>query len=493
MKAVLKSTSRMTLCCRWLCCFALAVSLGASWQGSVHAQSQSQYDPEFLDFQRSRVPTPDQLLNSLRVLQVMNDLQQQQANEALLDRIRDSRDELLSELTPEQQRNLVELGRRYLDRIDRGEQPEVPEALQQYLREQLSSDDLPESLRDMVENLPGGNPPRLPDTIRDNNRPDGSPQPRRIPDPFREDVQPGNIPGTEPGNRSSPISRERAEDLSRQFLERLQRFDENANPTPEIDPGVFEPRNNANTQIDIPDTGERVEVRFDRLLIEAAQRSRLNERGFGSRIAESMDGLFDGMISNIQSTIENHGSGSSGPAGWSSRVGDLMNSSSGGFWSALQGPSGGAAMPEVAQVSWWLLGGMALALVALLVWIGMRVFAEAESEFGDVYPRRRFRVPRVASPDDLVRAVDGYLLATFGRASQWWHARQAELALCSDQPQMRESIGELVECYEFARYSRAGAAALTSSQLDRCRAILKQISGRKTVSSEPAAEESPAS
>ncbi|MGI9519621.1 MAG: hypothetical protein ACR2NP_21390 [Pirellulaceae bacterium] len=457
----------------------LLIPLLLSCVFTAECSAQRYYDdPEFLDFSSRDVPTPDDLLKSL---QILNHLQQQQANSSLLEQIRQSGDDFFSDLSPEQQRALMDSVRSYLDRINRGEQPAVPEAFEEYLREMMSEGDLPESLRNLMDSLPESRQPFRPDVPP----PTDSTTPWRLPDFRPSELDPGTSPEL-PGRNGPPVSRENAEELGRQYLERWQELDRNTNPNPDVDSRLFEPGESGDNTINAPDTGEWIGVRFDRLLLRAAENSRLNESSFGSGLAESMDSLFDGMISNLQSTFENH---ESSGGGLSSRVRSRMSSGSEGLWSALRSPSASNAIPEVAQVSWWLLGGMALVLAGLLFWVARRVLGEASYEEGVEYPRRRFRVPKVGTSDDLVRAVDGYLLATFGAASQWWHARHAEVALCTDQPLMSQSIGELVDCYESARYSRAGAAAVSASQLERCRDILKQISRRKPVSAAAAGDD----
>jgi hypothetical protein len=94
-------------------------------------------------------------------------------------------------------------------------------------------------------------------------------------------------------------------------------------------------------------------------------------------------------------------------------------------------------------------------------------------------------MPRIDTPDDLVEAVDGLLIARFGADALWWHCGAVEQALGEQRPEMIQDISQLIEVYETARYGPE-TYEINPAQLERAAHALARLAESHPHAEEPA-------
>ncbi len=438
-----------------------------------------QVQHRFAPLSPSTVPTPNQLTQRLQA-----QLGSLNLNSSFADRFKDM-SSMLDGMDPEQIKKLMELGQQF----QQGDSPEIPDDLRQMLERKMQDRAFVEQLRNMegmqdllpnsglpsAERIPGVNPPKK-----------SSPQPNqgrtRPPVNPRQGAQGRSSQPSNPNSETEGYSRQpqpnrmpngfdpsEAERLTERFLEQLKQ--------------------NRSRDLDLPDLPEEnpfgnptdpVGNRFDRMILEAINNRANSDPESTSRFMKSLDSAFEGVAGHLHETARD--------SGFLDSLGSRGRNRRSGFSSRRPRPSvlGGVDIPTVttpnnfAEVSWVLLAGMGVVLLALLTWLGLRVFGGKSdiATAGTSLFSRRFRIGKIKTPGQLVQAVDGYLLSTFGKPSSWWHSRRAESALLTQTPSMDSEIAELVDVYEYIRYSEVGNS-ISENQITQGAQILKQLVAAK--------------
>ncbi len=466
---------------------------------SLHAQS---HDKGFREFPRELVPAPDQLL---RQLTVAGFFARDSIEGTPFDELQKRGMEMLAELSPEQRKNLTELAENYLR--ERGVDPSRPHG------------EWSELAREFQQQV--GDDPKLADTIEDFRRqfseleqqqrngqsPDRqtSDQPARTggastprsPNSEPEEPpsrsgyrwrEPSGEPATRGGKSESPAQQADAENARGNALPESTRGD---SPTPRNgtpargDRRLRDERRGTRGDGDDAPGEERIGVRFDRLLMDAAARGlESGDAGQQSRLADSVNSVLGHLARHVNSVVQQHArtSAERGESrGTPRRLRSLVNTSAlNQMWSRLNRlePARGAAttVPFGTPVFTIVLCLFLITGAWLVVRFLYRPLRMAKKSHDSNATHWRYSV--AGSPGELIAAVDGLLLARFGRSASWWDVRRAETKLReSEFRRVSDSrIGDLASAYEEARYS-GGARHWTADRLERLNETLRELTG----------------
>ena len=235
---------------------------------------------------------------------------------------------------------------------------------------------------------------------------------------------------------------------------------------------------------------EKVGTRFDRLLVQAAERtlgSEDNEDG----VTEGVSSILGNLIERVQDQakkkdedkrrarnsnrrkptgrLDSRGvemaSSPSGPKKSNSSSGGNSDSASnaqndpavpGANSSSLDPRSLLDSIPDLSSINPTQIFTF-FAIVGLILFVG---YLLAQSLVGDeqAAKNRKFikeiRAAKIDSPKDLVETVDAFLLSKFGIKSSWWNAGLAQRVLNSGSPDFQVRVDELIHDYVRARYMR---------------------------------------
>jgi hypothetical protein len=269
----------------------------------------------------------------------------------------------------------------------------------------------------------------------------------------------------------------------------------------ELISGTFDPERKANegelkrTSPNDGTSGEKVGTRFDRLLVEAAQRSL--ESGDKEGVSKGVGSVLGSLIERIQNRASNNSDreGAKGQNPRGSEPGDNRKdlssseddavagtdssgaSSSNDQWNRSSDSAGenpfsppqsnsadGNLDPRKMLDSISNLSAIdathvftIFAIVGLVLFIG---YLLAKSVVGDEVKLNRRKViqqirsSKIKTPKDLVETVDMFLLSKFGIKSSWWNARLAQRVLISGSPEFQTRVDDLIQDYVRARYMR---------------------------------------
>ena len=425
------------------------------------------------------VPTPDQLLQKLSRLQGV-DLPTS-PNEQLME----LGEKILSEMSPQQQKYLQELARQF----QQGREPRIPpelKGLAENFQRQMLKEGQSLEFEDLLKELPQG---WLPPASTPNGNPDSTlperagnsrTEPRREP---RRDIperdrtpSPAAPPRAEseiPGPREL-FDPEEAKRIAERLRDSISELPDNESYQP--DPDWFEPEREPRFSAD--DSGEYIGNRFDRMIMEAVENQLNRSDESRSRMADAVGDMFSGLVDRVHSRInEKDWSSNRRARGIGQQLHNQIRSrsespSGGGFWRRFGSATPGDGLGGIS--GGWLLGLLLLAAMVACIWL-MRKSTTGSGGVTRLFGGRSFRLPRkIRTADELVQAVDGFLLGRFGKPSSWWHSRRAEAALCYQLPNKGPRISQLVNCYEYARYSEVGES-LSSAQIEECTAILHEL------------------
>ncbi len=466
---------------------ALIVGLGCLLTGRAYPVLAQSEDATFREFPPELVPGPDQLNQKLVSLGAVapSGLSAEWLNTFL-----EQQRQMLSDLTPQQRQNLANLANQYLR--DRGIDPseigpqQVPELARdiaqqmqgadpqfeefrrrfsEFQRQQTASQDPSGRLGNRAEPSGGMSPWPVDPRGRNARTPVDSPpetQPVPSPPPENAPAAPGQTGGDDPGPASN--SGPRAGPAAGKRVPG--------------DPSPGAPRPGAAGS----GPQERIGVRFDRLIVEAAQRGlESTSAETRSRLAQSVNSLLDGLAANIESVIREHASNRSNSRSGSDRQSAKSRSALFSKWHPLSGE-----MDAPAIRPWWLL---VLIAAAVSIWLLIRYSGGVRPLSADPKRRRnvQFRFRKIRSADGLVASVDEFLLARFGQPASWWDVRRAQAALGDEQlRRVSDSrIDELATAYELARYTTS-SGTLTSEQLDRLGETLRELALNLSAAAAPA-------
>jgi hypothetical protein len=221
---------------------------------------------------------------------------------------------------------------------------------------------------------------------------------------------------------------------------------------------------------------ERLTSRFDRLLVEAAKRSWETASSSSSKLElpESVESMFERVLGKVQDTIisKRNSQAAIPPDDLpprkkfnADRVAESsVNATGRNADQSNDAPSATSAagssdlMAQLFELpkldsSRLLLFMAIIGLAVFLTYLAWEYLAKHSAVPSKRALVRRFRSARIRSPKDLVEAVDQVIVRKFGADSRWWNARHAKEVLCSTAPQFRASISELLNDYVRARYS----------------------------------------
>lgn len=466
----------------------LLVNLG--FTGSMMAQD---YDRAgFRSLGSRQIPTPNQLLAKLGQLREL-DLPQSNAQQ-----LRELGEKILSNMSPEDRENFKSMAEQLLQN-QQGELPPQLSELAESFREQARRQGKDFEFRDLLKQLPDNFP--TPGNNVDpgsgattyppfRNLPQGQTTPPETVSPPANNNPPVTDPGvTSGGSVGGSTGNNPTELPGTGDLEQLaEQFEESISEMPEtrrFDPGEGFAENNQPLR---PRGNESAGNRIDRIIMDAVENRLSNSGEAQSRIAESVNSAFSGLMEGINNRMKQRdwsSSVSERSRGIGHRIQEQMNhrpaargnrSWFGSGWggSGSGGLSGsGDFLTRVLPIlgAFLLLGGLG--------WFALRYASMEDKSVRQLLFGGRFRLPKINSAEQLVRAVDAFLLARFGKPSSWWHSRRAEVALNADIPGKTENIRELVDCYEYARYSEVGRL-LSKEQIQRCTSILLDLSSTRT-------------
>ena len=119
----------------------------------------------------------------------------------------------------------------------------------------------------------------------------------------------------------------------------------------------------------------------------------------------------------------------------------------------------------------WIL---AIPLVGLFVWLIWKLRLSSENR-NSISSRilARFRFKPLSRQEDLVTSVDQFMLANFGTAAKWWHAKLVESKLIEKFPALATSISNLLTNYELVRYT--AGAKISFEQLNHSSETLSKL------------------
>lgn len=267
----------------------------------------------------------------------------------------------------------------------------------------------------------------------------------------------------------------------------------------------------AGTQSD-PKAKEKIEARVDRMLVDLAKKTvetaknssddtafesaieSMFDNAIGSnkkRLKEMIKGKDDAKKQLEQSNPFTDGSRNSNDTGNSS---SLDNQFAGGDAAdPLSSPTSSndstSAMPTLPALpkldaSWFNLQTLAyvligIAVISIVIVLVLKLKPAADEEtIRKQKLAQRLRTMR--DPDDLVDAVDLYLLAHHGEGSSWWNAKIAEEAVAEKKPNLKDSIARLFQLYVLSRYAdgHEGISSQERKQAETTLTVLTQQQNR---------------
>ncbi len=283
---------------------------------------------------------------------------------------------------------------------------------------------------------------------------------------------------------------EQSKRLDRRMLDRAK----------ELISGSFDPEKNSGegglkrAAEKIAAAREKVGTRFDRLLVEAAQRTLNSDDKDG--VSKSAGSVLGSLIERIQNRASNKdGEGANGQkSAGSERGGNRNDLASDEDSAGSQTDSSNASdsndrsdrdsdsamenlfsppTPNSAESNFdprKMLDSIndlsainpthvftLFAIIGVVLFVG---YLLAKSFVGDEVKTSRRKViqqirgTKIKTPKDLVETVDMFLLGKFGIKSNWWNARLAQRVLNSGSPEFQVRVNDLIQGYVRARYMR---------------------------------------
>lgn len=461
---------------------------------SVVCAQSSQYLRKF-----EQVKGPSELLKSLEQIGIKPS---GIGSQEWVDDLLKQGQQILKGMTPEQQKNMRQLAENYMR--DRGITPganhdealtDLARQFQQQLQDDTNALEQVQQFQKQFEEIQRqqGN---------DNSLPPVRTTPGVRPDnPLPDNLLPGQVPRDPRSNRNN---RDNPKSGNGSPLSPDQGLDpgQNKNPTerPAIDrdpaknpaqppPGKNQsespPTNKKNGSpflqppVAPPQTpGERVGVRFDRMLMDAAKKGiESADAETRSQIAGSINSILDHLAKNVDSVVKNHNSQINSRRGRGSQRGQQPPSPFSKIWNRnSSGSTSGGSFSVAGLLSLWPWFAGILFMVAAFWFLRLTGIVQPLSREPDELRPVRYRYSRNRSPEQLVKSVDRFLLARFGRGANWWNVRRAQ-ALLANQEVRRVSdsqLEKLVSAYEQARYTST-RDGLEPEQIESIGEILREL------------------
>lgn len=125
------------------------------------------------------------------------------------------------------------------------------------------------------------------------------------------------------------------------------------------------------------------------------------------------------------------------------------------------------------QALFFILGLVGLLL--LTAFLLSRIFAAADPILKKQAELQRKLQQSSANPNDVVEAVDLFLLSRFGDTSSWWNAKHAADQISKAKPDWRDKVASLFQVYRWSRYQAAGKDSVSPEQNKLVVATLQEL------------------
>jgi hypothetical protein len=242
-----------------------------------------------------------------------------------------------------------------------------------------------------------------------------------------------------------------------------------ANPPPTPDRRASQPRRALKTRKEFND-------KMNRILLEAARRAANEEPSKMSQAAaQSRDALFNPLLKRVETLLKDRSLRRQGRAWFNRHVRrgparDLARRLDKSF----DFPDDAGAEISVMSVSSLAATPVLLIVLAVLLAPVVNRLRPRLAAYLQAAALAPFRVLRLESNEELVRAVDQFLARRFGRASSWWHCRAVERALADLAPHLSDEIARLAAAYEVARYGPT-SHRLAPDELEQSAGTLRRL------------------
>ena len=456
-----KSTRRRSWKAAWLIGVAFVVASLGSYQ------ADAQDDPTFRSFSDEKVPTPQQLYQTLTALEGVElnfpELAQSllknmpaETKEKVLDLVKDIAKQ---RGVPQDSDSMQQAVREFQERMK--DQPELQKELSDLIRSGMK--DGPGGLQGSEG---GGNQSR---GDKRRNR-----QLQRLGSQFQP---PQEMPNALEKSAKSIFDRMRKQrtapepDLDDLLDEEPSRETPEANPEPQD----RKPAKKLNSM-------KSLHQRVNQLLLDAAENSLDDKQGKGDA---GDSGLSAGSVSKLLNKLAEAAQEKLNDPGTRDRLANsLKNASSrakkatkSGLWNRMVVGRSSFDPGIGSGVNGWTIamgvGGLLILSILFFVFRS-RITKTVAQYLGRRAADEPFSLQKVDSRSDLVRAVDRYLKYLFGRSSRWWHSRSIERQLVSATPHLQGEISDLIDSYEIARYAPR-SVAVPGERLRQSEQTLKRL------------------
>lgn len=226
--------------------------------------------------------------------------------------------------------------------------------------------------------------------------------------------------------------------------------------------------------------------RMNRILLQAAEDSLARNSNDASQL-NVLERTFQRIAESAKDRLDEKS------PDWRRRMGRKLKSldsrlvqSSASSVALWRGSSSSApSLTRPSHVTTWLVG-LLLAVLAVVVW--RRLAAHVARQPPSLLKKLRIKVKSIDSRQDLILAVDEFLISRLGRRSDSWNCQMMKESLCAAHPEHIAPIVMLVDDYELARYAPK-STAISRSRLQRCSATLRQLVNIATPNDESASLE----
>lgn len=249
-----------------------------------------------------------------------------------------------------------------------------------------------------------------------------------------------------------------------------------------------------------PALKEKIEARFDRMLVDVAKKSIENAEKTGSKnsLEKMLSSVFDQTIesakdqiqdikkkqreakrdannasrkidsslgdedlSSLLKQVQDQAANSKQTNGSRTSSTERQNASVSSNPSTQLDDALGSITPPAVKLDELFTGNLFIAILLGLAFLGFGVwlFSWTQLESTDEAVRKKKlqqKLRSIRDPKDLVDAVDLYLLAHHGDEAAWWNAEHAKQEVEANRPQLRDGIAGLFNFYVLSRYSNQG-------------------------------------
>ena len=158
---------------------------------------------------------------------------------------------------------------------------------------------------------------------------------------------------------------------------------------------------------------------------------------------------------------------------------DLNSSTSSDSDSSVDNAAASIAdsMSQMKFDGWKLIYAAGLiSILAVAVYLIFRLVPTADENVLKQRELQRKLQNKSANSNDVVEAVDLFLLSRFGAASSWWNSKHATDQITTSQPDWREKVSSLFQVYRWSRYQADGNASVSAEQNELVNSTLLELS-----------------